>query len=436
VKKKKRISSTALIAWFLFVVLFLSAWNADRFVDMMASELPGITPENAKVRTDRWDSYYTRYFRFMEPLAELTGASFLVMGKKSADNYNYFKDGAGCMQLLEDDFDRPRAEKQIQTLAGAFEGRGVPFIFVAMPPRFDKEDFPVARELDFFGQHDEKMIAALSGGGIDVLDAGQLMKDSGARYLYPFKTDIHLETEGEFETARLLAEKLSSMGLEIMGRDSVFDKGSYEIVPYAFTGNLVKSYGVSYTFGGDIFELWYPLFDTDLTVTNPGLPILGPDIAAADLSLPIADPDGAAADPGLPIADPDIAVTDPDLATTNPDDVVSKQGPFAESVMNGMELRGSANPYWVINYLQYPSPYYTIVNNNNKDGCKLLFIIDSYAMRTVAYLSLGAGRIDVIDTRSDGSAEYLRQAMETGGYDAVLVAAGGKDFYNSIDIGQ
>lgn len=386
-KRKKQVGGALLIAWFLFVIIFLSAWNADRFVSMMGDELPGITPENAKVRTDRWDSYYTKYFRFMEPLAEAAGVSFLALGKQSVDNYNYVKDGAGNMQLVEDGFDRERAERQLLALADAFDKRGIPFVFVSLPPRFDKEDFRIARELDFFGQRDEKMLAVLSGAGVEVLDAGQELKDAGERYLYPFRTDIHLQTAGEIEAARLLAGRLEALGVGVMDTDVIFDRDNYRVIPYDFAGNLVKSSGVAYTRGSDSFELWFPKFDTDLTVENP-------------------------------------------------ENRVIKQGPFEQSVMNGMddpkELAKQANQYWVLDYLQYPSAYCTVENNMNEDGCRLLIIIDSLAMRMASYISLGAGYVTVIDPRGEGSEKYLAQAMKSGEYDAVIVAAGGKDFYDNL----
>jgi len=388
-KAKKQKSSIALIVWFLAAIIFLSAWNADRFVSMMKRELPGIAPADAKVRTDRWDAYYTRYFRFMEPLAEVGGISYLALNKKSVDNYYYIKDGNGNMQLLEDDFDRPRSEEQALRLADAFGQRGVPFIFLSLPPRFDKEDFRIANELNFFGQRDEKMLAAFEAAGVETLDAGRELKDEGARYLYPFKTDIHLETAGEFETARLLAGKLASLSVEIEDAGEIFDRNNYTVEAHSFVGNLVKSSGTAYTGGADCFELWRPVFDTDLTVENPKEGVL-------------------------------------------------KSGPFESSVMNGMVAPENAGlnhtPYWVLNYLQYPSAYYTVDNDLRPDGARLLFIIDSFAMRTAAYLALGAGHITVIDPRGENSAFYLAQAMEEGEYDAVIVAAGGNTFYDSMDI--
>ena len=53
-------------------------------------------------------------------------------------------------------------------------------------------------------------------------------------------------------------------------------------------------------------------------------------------------------------------------------------------------------------------------------------------MRAVAYMSLGAGHISVIDPRGEGGAEALAQAIESGEFDAVIIAGGGRDFYIGI----
>ena len=396
VKEKKRIGNIAINAWFLSVMIFLSAWNADRFVNMVRSELPQMTLGTAKEFIGNWETYYTEYFRHMEPLAEIGGVSYLVLDKWSVDNYSYMKDGEGNVQLLEDNFDRALAEERMLRISEAFKKRDIPLVYISLPPRFDKEDFKVAQEMDFFGQRDERMLALLSEAGVDTLDAGGALRNAGQRYLYPFKTDIHLETEGEYETARLLAEKLSSMGIEIAEREVIFDKSNYTVASFPFAGNLVKSSGSTYTWGKDSFELWYPVFETDFTVVNPERNRI-------------------------------------------------REGSFAESIMNGYDapvsLADNPNPYWVTNYLQYPSPFYTIENNKLENGCRLLFIIDSYAMRTVSFLSLGAKHITVIDPRGEGSgrsdgkggAEYLANAIEAGEYDAVIIAAGGWDFYKSIE---
>jgi hypothetical protein len=389
-KQQKKISSIVLIAWFLFLMIFLSAWNADRFVGMMQQDLKGINPENAKLRTDSWDSVFTGYFRFKEQLTEISGATYLTLNKRAVDNYAFIKDGNGNMQILEEWYDREHAQAQITMLADGFEGRGIPFVFLSMPPRFDKEEFQIALERDFFGQRDDRNIEVLTSYMINVLDSGVELADEGKASLYPFKTDIHLQTEGEIETARLLADKLSEFGVEIKDRDIIFDRDNYTVVSRYFAGNLVVNVGTGFTDGSDVFELWYPDFETDLTVESPGEEIL-------------------------------------------------KTGPFAESVMNGMDnperLARDKNPYWVLDYLQFPSPYYTIENNLQKDGPRLLCIIDSYAMRTIAYLSLGAGHITVIDPRQEGGMSHLIAAMESGEYDAAVIAAGGRDFYNSLDLG-
>ena len=395
-KQKKRFSSIALLVWFLFIMIFLSAWNMDRFVKIVWDDFSGNDPlispaadklDTARQRPLRFNMYYTRYFRFMEPLKEVTGFSYMALNKRAIDNFSYIKDFSGNMQLVEDDFNKAQAEEQILILADAFGERDIPFLFVSMPPRFDIEDFPIARELDFYGQHEAGMLGSLSDAGVWTLDTKQELKDAGLPYLYPFKTDIHLQTKGEIEAARLIAEELSAYGVEINDADIIFDRNNYTVETYDFGGNLIRSAGLIFTGGLDDFELWFPDFETDLTVEDPVK------------------------------------------------NKVTKRGPFSESVMNQMDPNTTTagfTLYWVVNYLQYSTPYSTIDNNLNKDGPRLLFIIDSYSFRTVSHMSLGAGHITIIDPRQRGSKKHLIEAMENGEYDAVIVAAGGKEFYEKI----
>ncbi|MDR0875281.1 MAG: hypothetical protein LBN12_03630 [Clostridiales Family XIII bacterium] len=379
-KKKKNKSGLALTLAFLIVVIFLTGWNADRFVAMMKTDLPGITPENAIWRTGSWNTNFTEYFRFRWELIDLYGLFNLSVGKQSLDNFDLVKDGEGVMQKTQEAFDRQQAEDSVKTLSASFAERGIPLIFVAQPPRFTEESFPVSAEVHFFGGRDPVFLKALTDAGVDVLEAnveGKVM----------LKTDMHLTTAAEFEVARQIAERLETLGIDYRDAGKIFDLGNYDSESHPFYGNLVKSAGRYFTLGGDSFELLHPRFKTDFTIENP-------------------------------------------------ESGKERSGDFRHSLMNGMEdeLEYVKEPYWVLDYLAYPSAMYTITNHQQEDGCKILFVMDSVAMRSVAYLSLGAGQITVIDPRGENGNALLSEAMNTGDYDAVIVEGGGEEFYFSMDL--
>jgi hypothetical protein len=384
-KNRKSIGNTkpglVLTVVFLAVVIFLTAWNFDRVAAMLKADLPGMTPENAIWRTGSWNTAYAEYFRFREPLIDLYGLFNLATGKKSLDNFSLLKDDEGRMQSTQEGFDRLHAEEAVMVLSDTLAQRGVPLLFVSEPPRVTEASFPVSGEVHFFGSRDPEFLRALRESGVDVLEAA----GEGEVAL---KTDMHLTTTAELDVARQIAERLEQQGIDYRDAGLIFDPANYDAESHPFYGNLVKSAGQYYTLGGDRFELLYPRFETDLTMQNP---------------------EGDYERPGE----------------------FAWRGDFRDALMNGMEDRLAyvANPYWVLDYLQYPSAYYTITNHQQEGACKLLFVLDSVALRTAAYLALGAGQITVIDPRGENGSALLTEAMQTGDYDAVIVEGGGQDFY-------
>jgi hypothetical protein len=119
---------------------------------------------------------------------------------------------------------------------------------------------------------------------------------------------------------------------------------------------------------------------------------------------------------------------------SNPPGDIFRTGSYADTLMNGYEnnLSVTSNPYWVTNYLQYPSPYYTIENTLVDNETRLLFIMDSVSMRTISFVALGVKHITVIDPRQENAKQYLQDVLQENAYDSVIIAGGGKDFYNAI----
>jgi hypothetical protein len=373
--KKKKKSELVLTIAFLAIVIFLTAWNANRFVWMMQKDLPGITPDNAIWRTGSWNTSYVEYFRFREPLIDLYGLFNMGLGKQSLDNFSLLKDGEGKMQSTQEGFDMEHAVSAVAALSDAFAARDIPLIFVSEPPRYTEESFPVSAQVNFFGGRDPEFLYELTDAGVDVLVA----EGEGNVAL---KTDMHLTTKAEFDVARQIADRLVSQGIDYRDRDIIFDPVNYEVESHLMYGNLVKSAGKFFTQGGDDFELYYPQFETDFSIVDPELN-------------------------------------------------EQRRGAFRNTLMNGMEdiLDLNPMPYWVVDYLKYPSGFYTITNHKQEDGCKILFVMDSVAMRTAAYLALGAGQITVIDPRGENGDTHLAEEMISGDYDAVIVEGGGEEFF-------
>ncbi|MDR3363341.1 MAG: hypothetical protein LBS91_00080 [Clostridiales Family XIII bacterium] len=382
-KKKKH---KALAIWFLAVIIFFTGWNADWFVSMMRTELPGITPDNAIWRTGNWNAMFTRYFRFREPLIDFCGISYLALGKRSVDNFTFVKDDTGSMQSIEAGWDTGRAKDAILSVNERLTARGIPFLYAQLPPRVTPEVFPLSGEVYFFGASDPALLEALRASGVSVCEVDAAAPGGAAP---GFRTDMHLTTAAEFESAKQIADQLVSMGVDCRDAGRNFDLANYTREKYVFSGNLVRSTGRYYVNGYDDFELFKPKFGTNFVLADPAKALV-------------------------------------------------REGTFSETLMNGMEydLDLAPMPYWVLDYLQYPDATYTITNRDQTGACRVLILMDSYAMRMASYLSLGCAEVTVIDPRGEGGGGILRQALDEGSFDAVILAAGGQDFYYSIDFGE
>ncbi|MDR0851639.1 MAG: hypothetical protein LBN36_04015 [Clostridiales Family XIII bacterium] len=385
-KKFHKPKNLMLMIWFLAVILFLSATNASWFTSIVKPELQGINLENAKSRTDSWDMKFRAYFHYKEKLLDICGLSYLILNKKTADNFQFVKDQYNTMQFTEPNWNAAHAIESITVLNDRFAERGIPLVYAVFPPRFNADDFPLSHEVDFNGQRDENIMNETEKAGVNVLDIGRIL---GVSEQIVFKTDLHMKTETEFRAAKVLSSKLMDMGLDFKNFDEIYDPANYTIVSHPFMGNLSRSTGKYFTLGIDDFEIYYPGFPTNFTLINPSAHL-------------------------------------------------EKHGDFTKTLMNGYEddLEENPMPYWVLNYLQYPSPYYRISNHNIEDGCSLLFIMDSYTMRAATFLALGAKEITVVDPRGEGGNEILKTLMAEGDFDAVIVTFSGSDLYNAIDFSQ
>ena len=161
------------------------------------------------------------------------------------------------------------------------------------------------------------IIEGSSTNNIQYLDVRDMIQEQNYPYNEVYlKTDIHLTTGSEFWILQNIINELESrFSLYFDNKNFILDKGNYNIVNKSMLGNLGRASGRFFT-GLDNFELYYPNFTTDMVLNNYSNGLV-------------------------------------------------KTGEFHNTVMNGYDSN-DYNTYWVTNYLQWPSPYYNITNNNVK----------------------------------------------------------------------
>ena len=190
-----------------------------------------------------------------------------------------------------------------------------------------------------------------------------------------YKTDGHNSTYTEWETAKLIIDYMEDIGIRYDYDDvsKVFNKNNYQIIPRDFYGNAIRAVGDYYT-KRDVYEIFIPNYYTKL------------ELYVGDKKM--------------------------------------REGTFKEVVMNGYETMNNKRLYYITNYGQYSESVYTYKNLNINNGHNILYICDSFSLRTIAMLTLLNKNVTVFDPRFNKIDDLFVKILAKNKYDAILFSAG------------
>jgi hypothetical protein len=369
---------------FLILTFGFFILNFNLIISLVKESKAGINLDNAKEVLNGVDGKFRERISGRAKIIDIYGIYNLLINKKMIGNFEYIKDKKNNIQLVQNT--RPYYENIknfVSSLSNITRERNIPLLYFYFPGTADERALPVVKDIYVFNQYDENIAEIVSGlSDVDLVDTNNLFD---ANDKIKFKTDVHLTTNAEFRLAQAIAESLHEKGIVFDGIDDIFNVMNYNIVGYDFIGNL-RAGGRYFTWGIDKFELYIPKYNTNLLLYNPSGNIL-------------------------------------------------KKGKYEQTVMNGYEHSPdiSEYTYWVINYMQHPSPYYTIDNFASNNKTRLLVIMDSLSMRAITFLTPGVKHITVIDPRVQYSNYYLQLALKTNNYDAIIIA-GSTSFLQSAQM--
>ena len=362
-------------AVFILVIASCSGYNAFRNKGKLSESLEGIDLDNARTTFAAAAESFKTNFAGRSKLIDMYGAALKLLGKDVVGSFEFIKDKNGNMQNITDNYDYDTfydSMSELKTAVGNTE-----LFFVNLPEAANYDAVPIADHYSFQNSDRSEICTRLSQSGIDVLDINSY---ASADSFY-FKTDVHPKTESEFITAKAVYEYLLSENVPVSGGEIVFDKNNYTVEQRDFVGNLSRSSGKYYA-GIDTFEYYIPDFYTDLELLVY-------------------------------------------------DSCLYRSGSWSDVILNHKFPQDNIYNYYVTDYMQWPSPVYTIKNNSAESTAKILYIADSMALRTISYLSLCANEITVADTRYSTDLEYVKTLLANNSYDAVIVSAASPVFINT-----
>lgn len=366
---KEKIVNACFCGIFFIIILTLGGVNLKNLTMQM---------NNNKGNLTVLESGYNEQFFGKTVLTDIYGLTQRLLNKQLIGNFEFFKDDAGIMHpMASSTYSGEQGEafaEDVIKLNSILEEKGIPMAYIQIPSR-EQEGYS-AYPSGIFDETREVIDAVLNelkSAGVICLDMGEACRIGEAGFEkeeFFFSTDLHLTTDAELWVGSRMVDFLrETAGCEI---DSfVMDKHNYRKETYSFVGNLSRSSGKFYT-RKDEFDIYYPDFETSFSLDNR---IQGTE----------------------------------------------RSGSFEQVVMNGLaESDYNDYTYWVVNYLQFTSPYYTI-HNNLQSRNRILFIMDSMCFRAVSYLTLGCEEITILDPRFFGGVDYINMVIEENEYDAVIL---------------
>lgn len=360
------------------ILLFLYGMGTGIVIKRFANIYPVVQQEIAQRTFDvnKLEQSLKDNFMLRIPLIEVSGFWHKATGRRLSDDGNFYLDGDGFMHNRYKVYENFKYDGLIAStgrLAEYLERQGIPFLVCQTAERANYGDmfsWMVDGELSKYivplRDSLPKRVAYLNYD--DEYSRGGVEK---SRIF--FKTDTHYCTEAEYYILNKIVERLErDCGLTFGNKSEALNLENYQIEEYSFLGNFAASAGKLYA-GEDCFQYYLPMFPTSMELHNPSASIV-------------------------------------------------KEGDFEAVVLNGYRAshNSSNRVYRITDYMQYPSPCYTITNRLVKEN-RVLVIGCSMSMRTNAYLTLLCHEVTVLDPRSFGEVDYLKQALERQQYDAVIL---------------
>lgn len=367
---------TAILFVIILLVFFFSNLNTLKKTINEYNEY-----RNISLYLKSFDGIYKKNMNHREKIIDLYGILLKIINKKIVLNFEMIKtDGFVVFSEKNIKIDNESISKinnKLLTISNIAQEHKIPFIYIQPPYAYNKVTPEVAALLKM-KEHIvfNSIQKILLKNNINYVDIYNILKNKNiSKEQIFYKTDGHNSTYTEWETAKLIIDYMEDIGIRYDYDDvsKVFNKNNYQIIPRDFYGNAIRAVGDYYT-KRDVYEIFIPNYYTKL------------ELYVGDKKM--------------------------------------REGTFKEVVMNGYETMNNKRLYYITNYGQYSESVYTYKNLNINNGHNILYICDSFSLRTIAMLTLLNKNVTVFDPRFNKIDDLFVKILAKNKYDAILFSAG------------
>ena len=375
-----KVANYILVIIFISVLLFFSISNINAFKKTV-DEIKKNTNTSISLYLKQFEQVYKKHFYKRKELIDIYGITLLLQGKNTVLNFDMIKaNGFVVFNEKSIKVNKNRLDNMVGKVLAIYniaQKHNIPFVYIQPPDDYHKVTQEVAALLKIKQNIISNAIKnKLHNRNVNYIDMYEVLKKQNIpNEMIFFRTDGHNSTFTEWETAGEIIKYLENIGIKYdkVEKEKVFNILNYNIVKNDFYGNTVRSVGDYFT-KKDTFETFIPLYETKMR-----------------------------------------------LKIENQE---KRTGRFQQVVMNGYEKLQNKRPYYITNYGQYGKSIYTYENLNTSNKYNILFICDSFSMRTFSILSLLNKQVTVFDPRFNKSDDALKQILKSNKYDVILYSAG------------
>ncbi len=353
------------------------------FTEVMADDTMEMSDKIATIEATVEDEFFAQ-----NVFIEGYGLMQRMLGKDTLKEFTIAKDDDGKMHYVyfqTQDADVSGIGDATARLVATAEASGAAAFYLMPPSTIIEGETTFASGIPTPDDNAtaDAFLDDLSEAGVASLDLRDTMADSGIpsdEWFYT--TDHHWTVQSAFWGYTQLVDYLDTdYGITLDANGFYTDIDNYNQLLYteSYLGSIGRTVGVTYG-GIDDFTLIYPAFTTNYSY---------------------------------------VAYNGSALMIEQTEDAFERTLLAFDILNSDLYLMESASDKYY-SYLYGNYGFAQVINHDNEDGLRVLFIKDSFAVPLAAFLSTTCAEIDLIDPRwYEGS---ITEAVENGDYDVVIVS--------------
>ncbi len=310
----------------------------------------------------------------------------VLLDKREISNFSYIKDETGSLHYAsfyrDHDPDIFEYALRIERLEEYVNENGTDVLFVMAPSKYAPNDGRLRLGLPINDPHNNlnELMFYLNRLGVNTLDLNNFIPGDTVSYDDAFyKTDHHWTIDAAFYSTQLIADKLNADYGYDLDTEKYLSEDSYTRVRYenGMLGSMGRATGVCFS-GLDDFTAYYPNYQMNFYR----------------------------------------------YYLDDDKDEFELEGDITQTLMNYEELYSSDDVYEISQYGLYLDElevYEHIVNRDNPDGPRILFIRDSYFSPVITFMAPMCSEIDAIWNMDKSHTIVIDDYLKENTYDCIIL---------------